>query len=203
MIEIPIAHFCERYAGERCGLLANGPSLVDHADELASAPYMLIGINRSWEFLRTPYLCIVDRHQYPLLAGSGVHIPHLFVAARKTEYWQECKATSYTSIPNAGDKRRPFWCWDLTQGAFQPSTALFALQIAVWMGFTRIDIFGLDLCERDGRGHFYDGRPMDANMAKRQNMHLGHAAKELAGSGVRVVVRNPASKCTAFEKGVA
>ncbi len=203
-----ILDFRDRHLGERCAILCNGPSLTDH--DLARIDCPTIGLNSSWRAYRATYHIMGDAAQFrwyreahdgdissldPLFTtdviyGSGdPPPPHACVVHAVPLYREQGRAQAR-------------WSWDLTECVYPSRTVtMFGLQLAVWMGFRKIAMLGLDLCDRDKHGHFYDsGRRFPAAALMKQLETLGYAAGVLQDAGVRVVNCNRRSMCKAFDR---
>jgi hypothetical protein len=209
----------DRHPGEPVAILANGPSLTDHP--LNRITCATIGINQSRRFHDSRYHVALDWDHFAApgtdRASDGSwrpqdlrHLEHL--GDRLWTVGQKPYGVRLTSL-NPPYPHTFAWSEDLTAGVYSHVTAVYvALQVAVWMGFTRIYLLGVDLKTRvyedpQGRnrvehGHCYPGHPMNPSMEPQQREVFGFAAGWLAARrpDVHVFVCNPAAMLGAFPK---
>lgn len=188
-----IGDFQNLHKGKAVFILASGPSLAE-ADLTPLRRRIVIGLNRSsLIFPDTHYHCTMDERLF-------------------NEYEQLLRQTRYLFTL----EDRPFgipihllgsegFSEDLRKGIYSGYTvSYFALQLAVYMGFTRVFFVGLDLKHDSGRTHFFGNDPVSKNhenteFPKMLRM-LGHAADRLAGTDVCVYNCSPDSHVECFER---
>lgn len=221
---VPIAKYRDRHVGQTAWLLGNGPSALNWTmAEIRHACWdyggKTIGINRCWRkqnkvepfhegFQSTDYHCFVAGHHFDDWCAGRVLSKTAFVPVRLAHFitggfTKYRGAGSWVPLPiidqgwDSGINGRPF-VWDFTGRTRVPSTfaGLTALQLAAFMGFSRIVLIGYDA--HDNEGHFFDGGVPEVKGFKRAAMVLwftevAHWARE---SGVDVINANPASAIT-------
>lgn len=175
-------------------ILCNGPTLADY--NLAQIPMETIGLNRSWELLRSSYHVMADPEQwqaYERVAPIGA-IRNLYTGEDGPE-----TATRLRWL----DSDRPRWSWwPFELGVYLCGCVTWAaLQIAVGLGKTTIYLVGMDMQPREASGKFYGGEwPRKAEAKQRELM--GYAAGLLEPNGIRLINVTPPnlSRCRAFER---
>jgi len=147
-----------RHAGEECAVLLNGPSLDFH--DLTKIDCITIGVNRSWMLHASDYHIAIDDSHWkakgsPLMNPAG---PMLITGMDGPAHALKVPILD-EKPPELGPLqqfRPPFgWSWDLEEGAYLcGSISLFALRVAVYMGFPTIYLLGFDLCAYNGYSKF-------------------------------------------------
>lgn len=174
-------------------VLASGPSL----GELDLSPLkrrIVIGLNRSnLLYPDTHYHCVMDLQLFEKYDDLLRRSRYLF------------------TFPD-----RPFgipvellgaegFSFDLSRGIYSGYTvSYFALQLAVYMGFSRVFFLGLDLKHQQGATHFFGSDWVSKNhetteFPKMIRM-LGLAADKLRGAGVSVYNCSPITTLDCFER---
>ena len=78
------------------------------------------------------------------------------------------------------------------------------MQLAVYMGFTRVFYLGLDLKHDNGQTHFFGNDPVSKNHERtefpKMIRMLEFGAHRLAGNGVTVYNCSPDTTLTCFER---
>ncbi len=144
------AKWKNRYAGQRCAILANGPSLPS-AEALARIDCTVIGTNRSYERRASDIHVIVDKKLTAKLRRT-----------LKRDTPRAVLRLSNHPCPGCLSPERIFWEYgrgttyslDLTEGWVICCVAPAALQAATYLGFEEIIFCGLDL---QGEKRFYKG----------------------------------------------
>lgn len=157
------------YADRACFVLGNGPSLADHNPEDIRKLHVF-GTNRSFEYVRSDDHVVIDQKCFDDYGDALRRI-----VEDGTRLWAPPGSPFGNIIQHLGRRRgTPMFSGGITQihWRFAPYAAI---QIAVGMGFERIYLLGVDLCERDGKGHFYD-RPMGLALESFQREGFGYIA---------------------------
>ncbi len=160
-------------------ILASGPSLADHNLEPLSRR-ITMGLNRSvLVYPETTYQCVMDQRLFD-------------------QYDQELRGARYLFTLEGRPWGVPLkllgsegFSEDLEQGIYSGYTiAYFAMQVACYMGFTKIFYLGLDLAHRQGQTHFfgYDFHSKDHETTEFPKMRrmLIEGAKAMAKQGIEV-----------------
>jgi hypothetical protein len=144
MLRSPIYEFKNLHRGKRVFILASGPSLG--GEDLSLLRHRLVmGLNRSClVYPGSHYQCVMDERLF-------------------TEFGPELGRSRYLfTLPG-----RPFgipikllggegFSDDLEKGLYSGYTiSYFALQVAIYMGFSQIFYVGLDLKHKAGNTHFF------------------------------------------------
>lgn len=188
-----IEDFKDIHHGRSVFILASGPSL-GRIDLGPLKRRIVIGLNRSsLIYPDTHYHCTMDERLF-------------------NEYEELLKKSRYMfTFPD-----RPFgipikllgseeFSFDLTRGIYSGYTvSYFALQLAVYMGFTKIFYLGLDLKHAEGQTHFF-GRDWVSTNHERTEFPkmirmLQFAAQRLAPTDVQVYNCSPDSTLECFER---
>jgi hypothetical protein len=139
-----IENFHNLHREKRLFIMASGTSLKDH-DLSKLKNRMTMGLNRSFiAYPDTYYHCVFDHRLFDLYPEELGKTRLLFTLEDRP-----------LGIPIhlLGSKG---FSWDLSEGIFSGYTiSYFALQVAVYMGFTEIYFLGLDLKNKDGFTHFF------------------------------------------------
>ncbi len=188
-----IGDFKGLHQGKSVFILASGPSLGT-LDLTPLGRRIVIGLNRSsLVFPDTHYHCTMDErlfHEYEDVL-------------RKTRYLFTLQDRPFgIPIKLLGSEA---FSRELTEGIYSGYTvAYFALQVAVYMGFTRIYYVGLDLKHQTGQTHFFGNDPVSRNHERtefpKMARMLQHGADQLAGSGVRVYNCSSDTTLECFER---
>lgn len=188
-----IGDFKGLHQGKSVFILASGPSLGT-LDLTPLGRRIVIGLNRSsLVFPDTHYHCTMDErlfHEYEDVL-------------RKTRYLFTLQDRPFgIPIKLLGSES---FSRELTEGIYSGYTvAYFALQVAVYMGFTRIYYVGLDLKHQTGQTHFFGNDPVSKNHEQtefpKMARMLQHGADQLAGSDVRVYNCSPDTTLECFER---
>ncbi len=185
-----------RYVGQRCAMLMDGPSLPD-AEALKRIDCTVIGTNRSYKRCSPDIYVIVDPR---LTREIGSVLPELTpnavlrmsaygasgVIVPKTVRWMgKARENGYhfsTDIANDG--------WVLC--CVMPC----AVQLATYLGFKEIVFCGLDLHFKDGM-HFYPGGTSHISYMEAQYQWLYLVRETLDEMGVRCIntSMNSAVRC--------
>lgn len=188
-----IADFKDLHRGRNVFILASGPSLA-RMDLSPLSRRMVIGLNRSsLLFPDTHYHCTMDERLF-------------------TQYEKVLRKSRYLFTR----EDRPFgmpihllgsegFSFDLTEGIYSGYTvSYFALQVAVYMGFTRIFYVGLDLKHVRGQTHFFGQDPVSKNHERtefpKMMRVLEYGAQQLRRTDVQVYNTSPDTTLTCFER---
>ena len=153
-----------------------------------------MGLNRSGLFFpETHYQCVMDERLFELYPEILQKTRVLFTLGGRP--W----GVPLKSLGSEG------FSWDLEQGIYTGYTiAYFALQLAVYMGFSEIYFLGLDLKHQGGRTHFFgsDFHSMNHEATEFPKMArmLAYAAERLQGCGIQVYNCSPDSTLKCFPK---
>lgn len=188
-----IGDFKDLHPGKSVFILASGPSLAT-TDLEPLGKRIVIGLNRSsLIFPETQYHCTMDER--------------LFVeyedALRKTRYLFTLEDRPFgMPIHLLGSEDFSF---DLIKGIYSGYTvSYFALQVAVYMGFTKIFYVGLDLKHHPGQTHFFGKDPVSQNHEQtefpKMIRMMCHAAEKLRDRGIQVYNCSPDTTLTCFER---
>ena len=179
--------------GRNVFILASGPSLAT-TDLTPLKRRIVIGLNRSClVFPELHYHCTMDERLF-------------------NEYETDLRSQRYLfTLPD-----RPFgislhllgsegFSRDLTKGIYSGYTvSYFALQLAVYMGFTKIFYLGLDLKHAEGQTHFFGRDWVSTNHEQtefpKMIRMLQFAAQRLAPTDVQVYNCSPDSTLECFER---
>ena len=162
MTNFDILSLKDKEKGNRCFILACGPSLLDCSEDQLKGEKKIAVNHAIQRFPSSQYSVIADPKCYNEI-GPTNNI--LFSASYPFR------------IPNSYYSKdlgnRPGWSWDLTKGVHIGHTSTYmALQLAVWVGFSPIILLGLDLYDTDDRTHYYGKRsPKQQATLSRENLH--------------------------------
>jgi len=178
---------------KRVAILCNGPSLGDH--DLNKIDCETIGLNRSWELIRSTHHLMTDSNQwgmYTHLTGQPIDTLEGLITGQKGPGFVQIKCHQ---------SHKPRWSANPLFGVYMCGTVTYAaLQLAVhYFGYREIYMLGLDLAPRKASGKFWGG-PWHPSIETRQRESLGYAAAILDRElGIDVWnVGSPNSKCAAF-----
>lgn len=182
-------------------ILCNGPSLKDHFDagNLKRIPCETIGVNRSWEVMRSSYHVMIDPAQwemYKRVTGEDPStIPNLYTGPKGPG---AIKLTILDSV-------EPRFSWEpIRYGAWLcGAVSWVALQLAVSFKRNPIYFIGLDLKRRGCDGKFWGGT-WDPIAEPRQRELFGYAEgllrKHHCIDIFNICIRDEDTKCHAFRK---
>lgn len=182
------------HEGKTLCIVANGESV--RKVNLGKINCLTLGVNRAWDLPRQfTYYCMGDKKQLEDFRGSKMgklaYKGWFFTTHMGPEY-----ATRIRGLPMLDHRRFSF---DLTVGVYLNNTiTAFALQLAVYMGFARIYLLGVD-CKGS---HFYGGAPIPEEKFANQREALGFIAGVLhaARPDIEILNLNMNSACFAFPR---
>ncbi len=193
MTQSKMKAFKDIHQGKRLFILASGPSL-SKVDFEPLRRRMVMGLNRSaLLFPDTHYHCTMDQRLFD---------EHPDVL-RQTRYLFTLKGRPWgTPLSLLGSEG---FSWDLEQGIYSGYTvSYFALQVAVYMGFSEIFYLGLDLRHESGKTHFFGNDFYSRNHEQTEFPHmrkmLNYGARVLEGHNVKVFNCSPLSDLECFPK---
>ncbi len=181
--------------GKILAIVANGPShRIAPLDQLKNIPGVeFMTINkpdpRIWP---TQYWLFTDKSQY----------------RRHRDEWDEYRGITVTNTSmnlkrNAGISidsvtGRGF-SLDLNKGLYIARSSTYAaMQVAVWMGFDEVYIFGVDMCAVDGKLYPWGTNP-DVDDATRQNRFRGEAESfDFAATYLPVDIKSKFTLCSEY-----
>ena len=165
-----IENFKNIHSGQRCFIVATGPSLrMEDLDTLAKNDELCISMNRIWyAFDKTiwrPQYYVVGDYRF-LMEDEEIleklPIAHKFVADTYGPYWEKEHSESiikyhfqYEYLPD----RMPKFSADFSRKSYHGCSITYVcLQLAVYMGFTDIFLLGVDATrlkkQHDSSSHF-------------------------------------------------
>lgn len=151
-----IAKFKNIHAGERCFIVATGPSLtVDDLDTLYRNHEKCISMNRIYNIFpktewRPDYYVIEDYKMIEDLAEeiAKLPLPYKFVASKPEMYWMQSGARTsikFNMIIGGFNENSIRFSKNVDRCLYNGRTVTYAcLQLAVYMGFTEIYLLGVD-----------------------------------------------------------
>lgn len=188
-----IEDFKNLHRGKTTFIMASGPSIAQ-MDLSPLERRIVIGLNRSsLVFPDTHYHCTMDERLFVEFKDVLSKSRYLFTLEDRP---------FGMPIKLLGSEGFSF---DLAKGIYSGYTvSFFALQVAVYMGFSRIFYVGLDLKHQPGMTHFFGRDPVSNNHEKtefpKMLRMLEYAAEVLADTDVRVYNCSPDTSLTCFER---
>jgi len=177
-----------RWTGQRCVILANGPSLPSTYD-LARIDCPVIGINRSYQRHQSDIHIVVDK-LHVRNYGDQLRdlLPNVLILTRYnapgclTPHRLNYDEWEGSLLPDIAD-----------EGWIALGSGMVALQVAAWLGFKEIIFAGLDL--RHPMEHFYNEpqwmldhmKTYGAESLERQREYLSDVQPELDERGIIVI----------------
>ncbi len=184
-------YYRNRHRGKRLFIVASGPSLLDVPTERLRGEITLTVNDALLKFPHSHYAAIMDSRKLHELHLELLEVEGLFTL----------KGNSYgTEVPLLGTDG---FSLDLEQGAFSGyTTAYFALQIAVFMGFREIYYLGLDLGNTARQSHFFGSRALQdrdrPDVYAKMRQSFERVAAKLKEMGVAVYNCSPVSTLKCF-----
>jgi hypothetical protein len=188
-----IGEFKGLHHGKDVFILASGPSLAG-MDLSPLRRRIVMGLNRSsLIYPDTHYHCTMDERLFRQFED----------VLRKTRYLFTFEDRPF-GIPIRLLGSEGF-SGDLEEGIYSGYTvSYFALQVAVYLGFSRVFYLGLDLKHANGQTHFFGNDPVSRNHERtefpKMIRMLEYGAAQIAGCGVSVYNCSPNTKLTGFER---
>ena len=201
----------------RVALLGSGESVEDINLQMVDKEMDIIGLNQHWRARDTPpWRCAVDPNSYQDILSKEAPIPELLISPlpkvgntlegqfllpasiqglNLCPVWHIPQWIKYPrqAHPYCGD----FQGFELDKGSYAPYTGLFALEIAIWAGYTDIRLLGYDCLG----GHFFNPRFVNHTTTHEYWAHLLGIAAETIGDRAKITNCSPISTITAFPKG--
>lgn len=186
-----IEKFKGLHRGKRLFVLASGPSL-NACDLTKLERRITMGLNRSvLVYPETYYHCVMDQRLFDLYGELLGRTRQLFTVEGRPF------GIRLKNLAAEG------FSWDLAEGIYTGYTiAYFALQLAVYMGFSEVFYLGLDLRHEQGKTHFFgrdeaSARHEETEFPKMTKM-LRYGAEAIKDRGVRVYNCSPVSDLDCF-----
>lgn len=197
--------FKDRHPGESVLILGNGPSLGLLEPDRLTIP--TIGIHRSWRKMTSPYHVILRQPRYWGEIQRGEWKPNVIFTLAGTVNWNTNAAmhnqTVWIPFKNIRKNIQGYGrlSFDLERGCHVSNAGVFAVEVALWLGFTKVHLIGYDLGE--GEGHFCDDDSPEDRWRPIQRELMQIAADQLNAERRDVTVRNlnPASTVRSFPFG--
>lgn len=216
-----IAQFKNVHLGERCFIVATGPSLtMKDLDILYQNNEFSIGMNRihlafehtQWRpdyYMVTDRLCIEEDEEII----RTMPIPYKFVSDTYVDFWERKETEGvyrFHSHENyVVDEKTPF-SDDLIYGVYCRGTITYGcIQLAVYLGFKEIYLLGVDFSfssnYKDKSNHFistyYGNNSQTFSFMKKEGMESYEAAKEYADAhGIKIYNATRGGKLEVFER---
>lgn len=211
----------DRHVGQRCVLVANGPSLNQMNLDFLKRE-MVFGMNKIFlgfkKFVFYPrYYVAVNKK---VIEQSADQIKAMncvkFIGSRGAEHVPENSLTYHLKTQNPNSR----FCRDISEGIHEGWTVTFAaLQIAYYLGFKDVIIIGMDhryqyaglpneACRLDGPDpnhfspdYFGGGQNWDNPDLAQSEESYRIARAEFEKDGRRIIDATEDGACTIFEKG--
>jgi Acetyltransferase (GNAT) family len=186
-----LVYYRNRHRGQRLFIVASGPSLLEVDTERLRGEVTLTINDALLRFPRARYAAIMDSRKLHELHHELLALEGLFTL----------KGNSYgTEVTLLGTDG---FSLELEQGAYSGyTTAFFALQIAVFMGFREICYLGLDLGNTARQSHFFGNRTLQdrdrPDVYARMRQSFERVAPRLRELGVSVYNCSPVSTLKCF-----
>lgn len=154
-----------KFAGRALVIVANGPSIIE-ADLQKLKGLDLVDImsinkpdSRLWP---TTHWLFCDSSQFRRHQGLWADYDgYIFNSTAINQ--QKNNSMQIKNIPKFGFSR------DLIKGMHIGRSSVYAaMQVALWLGYSAVYIFGVDMCEVNGKLHFYGINP-DVDQQRRKN----------------------------------
>lgn len=188
-----ISDFKDLHTGKSVFILASGPSLA-RTDLTPLRRRIVIGLNRSsLIYPDAHYHCTMDERLFRDYEDVLRRTRFLFTLENRP-FGIPIQLLGSEGFSN-----------DLTAGIYSGYTvSYFALQLAVYMGFTSVFFVGLDLKHYQGTTHFFGIDHVSKNHEKtefpKMARMLGRAADELARSNIKVFNCSPDTTLECFTR---
>lgn len=169
-------------------LLGNGPSLKRWPLDRLNCP--TIGINKSWERTKSKYHCFVSGYFVEQFNTGIVESEVVFFSFRFIQRLAKNFVSQYKGllVPVMEMPKQRKLQWNLSQGSDATFGGIFAIQVALFLGFKKLYLLGYD--EHNDEGHFSEDKTQVEN---REGTHLPFysLAKHTTDSlGIKVFVCN-------------
>ncbi len=173
-----------------CAILGNGESVRDVDLPRVAAQMPVIGVNRSWEALDTPWRCFVDDYEHLAdICGGVAPKPELAIfpqPAHAPAPIPGVDTCTVNRLPLHSPADRRFMGFELGIGSWAAFSGLFALEVAAWAGYDPIHLLGFD----NTGGYFFHHdagfKPTEGQFVAWDSM-LHQAACVLSAHGVSVI----------------
>lgn len=218
---LKIEKFRNSHYGERCFIVATGPSLkMEDLAILKESKSISISMNRVYKafdstdwrpdyYMVADWRCIEESGQEIL----GLDIKNKFISDVYPPFWKQ-------SIPDnvyqyhchflAGTEKMPSFSEDFTYGAYSYATVTYdCIQLAVYMGFKEIYLLGVDFSfsedYKNAGNHFVSNYYAQDSKAsyflKEESLAAYRAAKQYADKhGIKIYNATRGGKLEVFER---
>ena len=164
-----IKDFKDIHKGKEVAILANGPSLLEHLDQLGDIE--TIGINASLQYHPSKYHVAMDQEALVQIPDMKYESEFLFTTNLPYRL-----PNIKTEVVNIKTRHMDVsWSTDLEDCIYTGKASVwFAAQVAAWMGFSDIYFIGLDLGGDRPEGHLRAGTPIPGISVSRQLELMGY-----------------------------
>lgn len=214
-----LASYHDIHKGERCFLIANGPSLKK-IDLRLLQKETTIGMNRIYmlfdETFQTTYCSVINELVIDEFHQDIAKLPcDIFVSWKKRQLFT-CREAGYFYVYQSLEDK---FSTDLTEGIYGGGTVTYAsLQLAYYMGFSEVIIIGLDhnfvdkglpnkteVRTEDDKNHFhpdYFPKGMKWQLPDLYRSELAYEKARLAfeADGRKILDATIGGQCDIFEK---
>jgi hypothetical protein len=216
-----ISKFKDRHKGEKCFIVATGPSLrMEDLDILKQYGERSIGVNRIYLAFeqtqwRPDYYIVCDMYCIEESEDEikRISVENKFVADTYPKFWEHevpDNIYKYHGHFSYTENRLPAFSDDITCGMYQCGTVTYdALQLAVYLGFRKIYLLGVDFDfsadYKAKSNHFtdnyYSEKSRTAYFERELQMKAYLAAKEYAEAhGIKIYNATRGGKLEVFER---
>lgn len=216
-----IAQLKDRNAGERCFIVATGPSLkMEDLDTLNQQGEYSIGVNRIYlAFDKTDWrpdyyvVCDVNCIQESVEEIKQIKGPIKFVSDLYPGFWENNVSDDtyrYHFHLSFSRNELPDFCDDLEYGVYGCGTVTYdAIQIAVYLGFKEIYLLGVDFSfskdYKDKSNHFvenyYNKNSKTTVVTENEQLKAYQKAKQYAEThGIKIYNATRGGKLEVFER---
>ena len=215
-----IAQFRNIHKGERCFIVATGPSLtMSDLDKLYQNKEISIGMNRIYlafeqTLWRPDYYMVCDTRciQESEEVLKAIPVPYKFISDTYADFWiKDITKGIYRYHANGGyGDEKPQFSEDLVYGAYSKATITYeCIQLAVYLGFKEIYLLGVDFNfssnYKDGSNHFistyYGEDSQTSSFLDRESLEAYEAAKEYADAhDLKIYNATRGGKLEVFER---
>lgn len=181
-----LIQFKDKYKGQRCFIVATGPSLqIDDLEKLHAHNEFCIGLNGIYHsFTKTIWRPNVFVMTDPSLIDlkdiiENMNVDIKFISDNNMDYWKECHKKNIHRVHLRYSENKQKYSSDITKGLYSSCNVTYCcLQLATYMGFKSIYLLGVDF-NNIANSHFVNQKKYRCNISSTRSNDIHYSSQEL------------------------
>ncbi len=181
-----LLQFKDKYKGQRCFIVATGPSLrIEDLEKLHEHNEFCIGLNGIYHsFTSTRWRPNVFVMTDPSLIDlkdiiENMDVDVKFISDNNMDYWKEHHNKNIHQVHLRYSENKPKYSSDITKGIYSSCNVTYCcLQLATYMGFKSIYLLGVDF-NNIANSHFVSQKKYRCNINSTKSNDIHYSSQEL------------------------